>query len=163
MYNFSRVNAGAFTVHISTVSAGQDHKKKFAADGITTLTQDTANLYIKGEFTLDGGSPGEAVFPEGSCSFDQTIAFTKDAVVTETANKDGLRYCVSLTDPTAKWTRRVEQSRFTAKSGDTLVVLAGTASINGSEFSAGKVLSVSSAEVSVAVDGRVFVATAVQP
>lgn len=161
MYKFTKSTAGVFTIHQSEVIAGQSHKKMFSNSGITTQTQNTANLYIKGEFVVSGGLPDNVVFNEGMCSLDKIIEFDSESVVTETAVKDGLRYCVAIEGDKNKWCREVKKTDFTATQGALLIVMSGFVECDGKTFYAGDIVQVTSSNSYIEVTGSVFVASEV--
>jgi hypothetical protein len=144
-------------VYVTDATEGQVHKKKFSTHA-TTATQDTANLYVAGEFSLSVEKGEPVLYPAGSCSFDQDIVFPLGAVVTETALKNGLRICVSPVS--GKWTRRVASGSFIANARELLIPISGAITISGKEFSAGSIVSVGG-EQAVKSSGRVFVARTV--
>lgn len=155
MYKFTRLTAGGFYVHVSKTNAGQTHEKRFSSDA-TTLTQDTANLYLKGRHRVSCGSADGDVFEAGSCSIDKSIAFVGGELVVEQPLEDGLRICVSPI--TGKWSRRVAEGDFTTNDGDVLIPLIGTALVGDKSIGIGDV-AVAIGEKQVRTLGRVFVAT----
>lgn len=154
MYKFSRLKAGVFDVFVTHTNVGDKHLKRFVS-AATTRSQDTANLYTEGEYQLSSGNGLSAVFGAGSCSLDQDLSFATGEVVTETSVTAGTRFCVSAA---TAWSRRVEETDFSACDGEVLIPLSGSITVGPKTIAAGNVAVVQGAK-QVAVLGRVFVAT----
>lgn len=154
MYKFTQLIAGDFYIHVSKVTSGQKHKKIFLTEA-STLNQDTANLYIKGNFNISCENNIDETYFQGSCSLDKNIAFKPGLVVTETALTDGLRVCVSAVS--GKWSRSLLDKDFTAIAGEVIVPLSGEILIEGTRYSTTEVIVIET-DKKVSVSGRVFVA-----
>lgn len=149
MYKFTAIPVGSFILHCAETVEGDVHQKRFTGTGVTTLTQDTANLYLRGAYDLIRET-GEATHVQaGQCSLDLDLAFADGELLTEKVTKAGLRMCVTA-KPGVYWTRRVVSGDFSMLPGDMAVLLDGD--------QAGRAF-VAHAPATIQHPGRAFVAT----
>lgn len=149
MYKFTAIPVGSFVLHCAETVEGDVHQKRFTGTGVNTLTQDTANLYLRGEYDLIRET-GETVHVQaGQCSLDLDMSFADGELLTEKVTKAGLRMCVAA-KPGVCWTRRVVSGDFSMLPGEVAVLLDGG--------QAGRIF-VAQGSTTIQHKGRTFVAS----
>jgi hypothetical protein len=134
MYQFSTQEIAGLQVAQTVAKSGTNHKKAYAAAGVTPATQDTLNVYVSGQFRFDCGQFSQTLVA-GQTSHDLTLAaYPAGEICEETVlSAWGMRFCVSSKKP---W----ERERFTLNAGQTLeltkdsllVLVSGSVDVSGS-------------------------------
>lgn len=152
MYDFQRSTVGAFTLHTSRPSAGQEHHKRFG-QGVTPHNQWTLNLYTAGRFEIEIPSIGyRREMLAGHCSLDIELpAFPPELCIERCLNEGSSRICISPTVPGTRWSRTLLEMQgggaSVAPKDHVLVVMLGNIDVDGAAMSAGDAMQLSEGAV----------------